>query len=127
VTDPLQRSVGAAAAALLASTTTLVCCALPALLVTLGAGATLVGLLAVLPQLVWLSEHKAAVFTAAAAFIAFGGYSLWRARRLPCPVDPDALRDCLRLRRLGARVYGVSVLMFLVGGVFAFVLPTLTS
>jgi len=40
--DPLRRNVGFAFGALLASSATLVCCVLPAVLVSLGAGAVLV-------------------------------------------------------------------------------------
>ena len=43
---------------LFASAGTLVCCALPALFVTLGAGAALAGLVGEFPQLVWLSTYK---------------------------------------------------------------------
>ena len=39
----LERTVGASAAALIASSATLVCCVLPAVMVSLGAGAVLVG------------------------------------------------------------------------------------
>ena len=59
VIDPLRRNVGFAFGTLLASTATLVCCVLPAVLVSLGAGAVLAGLVSSFPQLVWLSEHKA--------------------------------------------------------------------
>ena len=52
--DPLQRNVGVAFGSLLASSATLVCCVLPAVLVSLGAGAVLVGLVSAFPQLVWL-------------------------------------------------------------------------
>jgi len=69
-TEPLRASAWGAVASLFASGGTLVCCALPALLVALGAGAVLSSLVAVLPQIVWLSEHKAAVFGTAAAMLA---------------------------------------------------------
>ena len=64
--DPLQRNVGVGFGTLLASTATLVCCVLPAVLVSLGAGAVLAGLVSAFPPLVWLSEHKAGVFAVAA-------------------------------------------------------------
>src|SRR6185503_5707502 len=66
--------------ALLASSTTLVCCVLPAALVSLGAGAALVGLVTAVPQLIWLSEHKALVFGTAAALLVISGIVLWQAR-----------------------------------------------
>src|SRR3990170_2333314 len=65
----------------------LVCafCAQPAVMVALGAGAALAGLVTAVPQLIWLSEHKAAVFGLAFVMLGLSGALLWRARRLPCP------------------------------------------
>jgi len=111
---------------LLASSSTLICCAIPALLVTLGAGAALSSLVAVFPQIVWLSEHKVWVFGTALVLMALAGILQWRSRYLPCPTDP-ALRDlCLRTRKISLRIYGISVICLLVGGFFAFVAPLLT-
>lgn len=95
----LQRSVGASVAALVASSATLVCCVLPAVMVSLGAGAALVGLISAVPQLIWLSEHKVAVFSIAAVLLLASGVMLRYAVRLPCPVEPSAAKACLRLRR----------------------------
>ena len=118
--DPHARNVGVAFGTLLASSTTLVCCVLPAVLVSVGAGSVLVGLVSAFPQLVWLSQHKAAVFGSAAVLLAASGVMLWRARRMPCPADPAAARSCTRLRRLSAWLYGVSAIAFCVGATFAF-------
>ena len=120
--DPLQRNVGVAFGSLLASSATLVCCVLPAVLVSLGAGAVLVGLVSAFPQLVWLSEHKIGVFAVAGALLAVSGVLVWRGRRLPCPVEPVAARSCLRLRRTSAILYAVSLASFVAGALFAFVL-----
>lgn len=120
--DPHARNVGVAFGALLGSSATLLCCVLPAVLVSLGAGASLVGLIAAFPQLVWLSENKAAVFGVAAALLSLSGALLWRARSLPCPVNSAAARSCARLRRIAAVIYGISLLAFVAGVVFAFVL-----
>jgi hypothetical protein len=122
VIDPLRRNVGVAFGTLLASTATLLCCVLPAVLVSLGAGAVLVGLVSSFPQLVWLSEHKAGVFAIAGILLAASGVLIWRARGLPCPVEPDAARVCTRLRRISAVLYGVSLVSFAAGSLFAFVL-----
>ena len=43
---------------LLASTSTLICCALPALFVTLGAGATFASMVNAFPHLVIISHYK---------------------------------------------------------------------
>lgn len=123
--DAHKTNVGVAFGTLLATTGTLLCCVLPAVLVSIGAGAALVGLVSTFPQLVWLSEHKALVFGVAGVLLAISGASIWRARRLPCPVDPAAARSCTRLRRLSAVIYGFALLCFVGGGVFAFLLPAL--
>jgi hypothetical protein len=121
--DPHQRNVGVAFGTLLASSATLVCCVLPAVLVSLGAGAALVGLVSAFPQLVWLSEHKGWVFGIAGVLLAASGALLWHARRLPCPVDPAAARSCMRLRRVSHTLYFVALASYLLGALFAFVLP----
>jgi hypothetical protein len=116
----LQRNVGVAATALLASSATLICCVLPAVLVSIGAGAALVGLVTAVPQLIWLSEHKAWVFGAAAVFLVVSGLVLFKARGLPCPSDPVAARQCARLRAISHGLYAFAALAFLMGAVFAY-------
>ena len=121
--DPLRRNAGLAAGSLLASTATLLCCVLPAVLVSLGAGAAVVGLVSTFPQLVWLSERKVAVFTAAAVMLAISGLMIWNGRRLPCPTDPVAARQCMFLRRLSAILWWTSTVSIALGATFAFLLP----
>jgi hypothetical protein len=123
--DAHARNTGMAFGSLLASSATLLCCVLPAVLVSLGAGATLVSLISAVPQLVWLSEQKLWVFGVAGVLLAASGLMIWRARRLPCPVDLTAARTCTRLRRINLFLYGFALLSFLVGATFAFILPAL--
>ena len=122
---PLQRNAWLSVAALLASSGTLLCCVLPAVMVTLGAGATLVGLVSAVPQLVWMSEHKALVFGIAAALLVVAGIGLLQARGLPCPADPKLARICTRLRTVSVALYATAVMAFVIGATFAFVLPQL--
>ncbi|KQY50364.1 hypothetical protein [Lysobacter sp. Root494] len=122
---PLRRNVGVALLTLLASSGTLVCCVLPAAMVALGAGAALAGLVTAVPQLVWLSEHKAVVFGLAFAMLAFSGGLLWRARRLPCPADMRLARACQHLRRVSVALWGIAVGCTVLGAMFAFVMPAL--
>lgn len=122
---PLRRNLGVAFLTLLASSGTLVCCVLPAVMVALGAGAALAGLVTAVPQLVWLSEHKAVVFGIAAAMLAVSGVLLWRARRLPCPADPSLARACARLRTASVVLWWAAAVCVLVGAAFAFILPGL--
>ncbi len=111
---------------LFASTSTLICCALPALLVSLGAGAALASLVAVFPQIVWISEHKEMIFLISSVLMVLGGFLQWRNRFAPCPVDPDLRKACLSTRRTSLRIYFVSLVLLLVGGWFAFIQPLLS-
>lgn len=122
---PLRRNLGVAFVTLLASSGTLVCCVLPAVMVALGAGATLAGLVTAVPQLVWLSEHKALVFGTAFVMLMLSGLMLWRGRSLPCPADPRLAMACTRLRRASGWVWAAAAASTLLGAFFAFVLPRL--
>ena len=114
-------------ATLFASSSTLICCAIPALLVALGAGATLSTIISICPKIVWVSEHKIEVFTFAGVMLTISGYMQWRGRMAPCPVDP-VLRDaCMRTRKASLVVYSFSLLLYLIGGWFAFVQPMLIN
>ena len=105
---------------LFTSVGTLICCALPALLVTLGAGAALAGLVTAVPQLVWLSEHKKAVFLISGLMIALAGFMRYQTRNAPCPIDPHQAQTCARMRKISGVIYAVSVAVYAVGFFFAF-------
>ena len=105
---------------LFTSTGTLICCALPALLVSIGAGAVMAGIIETVPQITWLGKNKVWVFAFAAAMIGLSGLMQWRARNLPCPADPDQAQACNRARRLSWIVWWISVAAFVIGGFFAF-------
>lgn len=123
--DGVGQSRFASVLSLFASGSTLVCCALPALLVTLGAGAVLSSAVSAFPQLIWLSEHKVEVFGFATAMLVLSGTMQWRARRLPCPADPELAATCMRTRKTSLWVYLISVTIYLIGGFFAFGAPLL--
>jgi hypothetical protein len=104
------------------SSSTLVCCALPALMVALGAGAALSSLVGAVPQLVWLSEHKEELFTVAGTMLLVAGALQWRARReaAACPPDPALAQACTTTKDYSARIYSISVAIYVVGAFFAF-------
>ncbi|CAM3649478.1 hypothetical protein [Polynucleobacter antarcticus] len=110
---------------LFASSSTLVCCAIPALLVSLGAGAALASLVSVFPQIVWISEHKEIIFLISALLMLVGGVMQWRNRYAPCPIDPDLRRTCLKTRRISMLIYLFSLVLMILGGWFAFIQPLL--
>ncbi len=112
---------------LFASSSTLICCAIPALLVSLGAGAALASLVSVFPQIVWISEHKEIIFSFATVLMILTGFIQWRNQNAPCPVDPDLRHACLKTRKMSLRIYLFSLALILVGGWFAFVQPFLSG
>lgn len=122
-----QSANRASWASLASSSATLICCTLPALLVAIGAGATMVALTSAVPQLVWLSEHKTGVFGFAGLMLLVSGWLQWRAQSAPCPADPALAAMCTRARQQSRWVYAVSVGLFAIGGLFAFVLPALLA
>lgn len=107
---------------LFTSASTLICCALPALLVTLGMGAAFSSFLSQFPQLIWISENKGMVFFVAGVCLSVAGYFQWRAQYEPCPVDPKLREACLWSRRWGLRLYIVSLVLFLIGFFFGFLI-----
>jgi hypothetical protein len=119
----LKKTKAASFLSLFTSGGTLICCALPATLVGLGAGAAMSSLVSNVPQLVWFSEHKLGVFLFAGIMLILSGAMQWRARTLPCPADPTLAATCLQTRKTSVWVYIVSVVIFLIGGFFAFIAP----
>jgi hypothetical protein len=106
---------------LFGSFSTLICCALPALLVSLGAGAALAGLVSSFPQLIWLSEHKVGLFIFAGVMLVVSGISRYLTRNAPCPIDPKEAVACKRLRRISFGMFCFSVAVYAIGFFFAFV------
>lgn len=106
---------------LFTSSGTLLCCALPALFVSLGAGATLASIVSAVPQLIWVSKHKLLVFGLAGAMLLISG--LLRLRPQACPLDPRLAAACARARKYSAVLYWLSVAVYGIGCFFAFVLP----
>ena len=115
-----RRTLLAPTLSLFASTSTLLCCALPALLVTIGAGAVMAGIASNVPGYVWLTERKVPLFIASGILLALALFFRWQSRHAPCPADPVAAQACTRLRRRSGRLLWASVAIYLVGGFFAF-------
>jgi hypothetical protein len=112
---------------LFASGSTLLCCALPALMVAVGAGASLAGLVSNFPSLVWLSENKEWSFGVSTMLLGIAGYLQWRSRFAPCPIEPLLAAACMRTRKLSLKVYLFSVALFSIGVFFAYIAPYLNQ
>lgn len=107
---------------LFGSLSTLICCALPSLLVSLGMGAVLAGLASNVPGLIWVSENKSMMFLFAGLMLALNGIILWKNRNAPCPVDPKLRDACISGRRLSKIIYYVSLAVYALGFLFAYVI-----
>jgi hypothetical protein len=84
-------------------------------------GATLAGFVSNAGWLVALSEHKPLVFGIAGSVLLATGIWRYFQRNAPCPIDPLAAKACMRLRRISAVSYWISVAIYLVGIFFAFI------
>lgn len=100
---------------------TLMCCALPSLLVTLGAGASLAGMVSNMTWLITLSLHKKWVFGIAGILLLITGVLRFLERNAPCPADKTQAVACMRLRKTSAILYWCSVAIYVTGFFFAFI------
>jgi len=107
---------------LFTSLSTLVCCALPALMVSLGLGASLAGLLSKYPQLIFLSEHKLVIFIIGGLLLLLAGYFQFFLVKA-CPIE--AKDACQETKDWSKPVYIVSVAIYVIGFSFAYILPLL--
>lgn len=108
---------------LFGSMSTLICCALPALLVSLGLGATLAGLASNFPALIWISQYKIEVFIFSGFMLSLNGFLIWKNRNAPCPLDPRLRDACIKGRKYSLNLFIFSVSIYLIGFLFAYVLP----
>lgn len=102
---------------------TLICCAIPALLVTLGMGASLAATVSIFPQMIWFSENKLAVFSFAALMLFTSTVMRWLSKEQSCPTDPEEAKACESARRISGLVLYISWGMFFTGSFAAFILP----
>ena len=110
---------------LFVSSGTILCCALPALLVSIGAGATLGSLISTFPQLVIVSIYKTQIFFGAFIVLVVTGILQYRTRNLPCPLDEKKAAACTKTKRLSLFIYFSSVGLFVTGFTFAYLIPFL--
>ena len=120
-----RRSLIGPTLSLFASTSTLLCCALPALLITVGAGAVMAGLTAAVPGIMWLSANKGPLFIASGVLLSASAVMQWRVRNAPCPADPEQAAACNTLRVLSRRILIGSSAVYVIGVFFAYLWPAI--
>jgi hypothetical protein len=108
---------------LFASSSTLICCALPALFVAIGAGASFASLITVFPFIVVLSQYKIYITFFALVMILIAGYANYKTYYLPCPVDPEVGRLCMKTRKNLRYIYYFSVVLFMFSTILTYLIP----
>lgn len=119
--NQLQKNIWISFLSLFTSFSTLICCALPALLVSIGLGASMVGLVTNFPQLIWISENKLLVFIISFIMLSVSSFLQYRAKNLPCPIDPGEAEACTKARLWSKRITIFSIIVWIIGASFAFV------
>jgi len=109
--------------ALLGSSATLVCCVIPALLVTLGFGATLASTISAFPQLTLLSENKEIVFGVSGVLLLATAYARARPEAQTCPTDPALAEACRSSKKWGKTLFVSAVTLYLCSLLFVFIIP----
>lgn len=114
---------------LFTSLSTLLCCALPSLFVLFGLGASVASMLSFSPWLVTLSGHKVLTFTISGALIACSFvntyYIIPRIRTEEC--TPDSPNACAEASRLSRALLWISMVIYAVGFLVAFLLGPILS
>ena len=108
---------------LFASSSTLICCALPAIFITLGAGASFASLITVFPFLITLSKYKVYITLGTFIMIVIAGYVNYITYYLPCPADPELGRTCMQTRKRSRYVFYISAFLFVFSTIFTYLVP----
>lgn len=109
---------------LFTTTGTLLCCAIPIILVLLGLGAAVATMATSAPWLITLSQYKVWMFSVSGLLIVLAAYAVYRSGRT-CPVDPELATACLKADKWNRRFIWISVVMWCIGFLAAYVLPLL--
>ena len=121
VKNNIIRQLFSPSLSLFTSFSTLICCALPALLISIGMGASLASFVSAFPWIIFISKYKIQTFILAAALLIFSVYLFWQGRNAPCPSDPIQAKICSKLRFINLIMLFISLVTYLVGFFFAFI------
>ena len=105
---------------LFSSTGTLLCCALPALLVTIGAGGVMVSIYTNVPGYITFVQNKNLLFVLVAVLLLINGLILWLNRNASCPVDAKKAEVCMKSRKLARIIYFISLGIYFIGFFFSY-------
>lgn len=120
---PEKESTRVSIITLIASLSTLICCAFPAILVGVGAGATLASIVNIFPELIIISQYKVQISIVTLIILIIAGFFIKRSDSLPCPTDPRLMNVCLKIRKRSKVIYLISVLVFISASLFTYIVP----
>ena len=109
--------------ALLSSSSTLLCCALPAILVSMGAGAVFANIISVFPALTVVSRFKVEITVVTLIILVAVGVLHSKTAKMPCPADPNLGRACLKSRKRSRVVYYITCIVLATASIFTFIVP----
>ena len=109
--------------ALLSSSSTLLCCAIPAILVSMGAGAVFANIISVFHALTVISRFKVEITIMTFIILVAVGVLHSKTAKMPCPADPSLGRACLKSRKRSRIVYYLSCSVFGTASIFTFIVP----
>ena len=122
VKSNIIRQLFSPSLSLFTSFSTLICCALPALLISIGMGASLASFVSAFPWIIFISKYKIQTFILAAVLLVFSVYLFWQGLNAPCPSDPIQAKICSKLRFINLIMLFISLVIYLVGFFFAFII-----
>ena len=108
---------------LFGSLSTLLCCALPVTLVSLGMGATFASLTSSIPGILWLVGHKNILFVLTGVMLIVSYFLMKHGEKQACPIDPSQAEVCQESKGLSNKMFWVSVITYLIGLLFSYVIP----
>ena len=108
---------------LFASLSMCICCALPALLLLLGGGPILAYIFSAFPKLLILEKYSILLFIISGSLIIISGILKWRNNNGAYTVDPIEEKSFNNLKRFNKYLYIFSIIIFLIGTFFTFILP----
>lgn len=112
---------------LFGSMSTLLCCALPVTLVSLGLGASFASLTSSFPQIIWLTSHKDIIFVFTAIMLITSYLMMKYSKKQACPIDIDQREACTSSKEVSNKIFWFTVVIYLVGLIFSYVLPLFYS
>ena len=98
---------------LIANGGVMLCCVLPAILVSLGLGSTLVTFLDNYPIFIEITKHKAYIFIGVFILLVINGVLIYRSQNQVCEID-EISKECDEVKSASKGIYIFSVIVYFI-------------